>query len=92
MTDQINSEQRSKIEEALSSGSKISAIKIYREFTNKGLKESKEYVDGMISELMERDPDKYAKLSSSGSGCRSAAIFLLLISSGGLFLLIGSLI
>jgi hypothetical protein len=82
MTDQINSEQRDRIKEALVSGKKIEAIKIYRELTNLGLKECKEYIDGMISELIERDPEKYAKLSSSGSGCRSAAMFLFIIGSG----------
>ncbi len=82
MIDQINSEQRNKIKEALSSGNKIEAIKIYREITGKSLKECKAYVGGLIAELIEHDPEKYAKLSSSGSGCRSAAMFLVVAGSG----------
>ncbi len=82
MVDQINVDQRNGIKELLASGKKIEAIKLYREFTGKGLKESKEYVDEMISELIEHNPEKYSRLSSSGSGCRSTAVFFIFAGVG----------
>jgi len=68
MSDQPTQEQMEEIESALASGNKIGAIKICREVTGKGLKESKEFIEALIPELQERDPEKYAKLSQ-GAGC-----------------------
>ena len=51
-----------RIAEALASRRKIEAIKIYREATGKGLKESKEFIEALIPKLKEWNPEKYAKL------------------------------
>lgn len=68
MSDRPSYEQMKEIENALASGNKIEAIKLCREATGKGLKESKEFIEALIPELQERDPEKYAKLSQ-GAGC-----------------------
>ncbi len=73
MPDQPTQEQIEQIADALASGRKIEAIKIYRDATGKGLKEAKEFVDALIPRLKEQDPEKYAKLSQ-GAGCASAIL------------------
>jgi ribosomal protein L7/L12 len=74
MADQPNQEQIDAITSALASGRKIEAIKIYREATGKDLKSAKEFIDALIPELKEQDPERYAKLSQ-GAGCASAILF-----------------
>ncbi|MEN8221658.1 MAG: ribosomal protein L7/L12 [Acidobacteriota bacterium] len=69
MSDYLTSDQTEKIREELESQNKIQAIKMCREFTGWGLKESKDYVDKMVDEMIERDPEKYGHLSSARSGC-----------------------
>ena len=73
--DQLNSEQIERIKEELNAENKIEAIKMCREFTNWGLKESKDYVEKMVEEMIERDPEKYGHLRSAGSGCLGMFIF-----------------
>ena len=74
MEEQPSEEQIEAITDALASGKKIEAIKIYRESTGKGLKEAKEFVDALIPKLVEHDPERFAKISKAG-GCSS--MFLL---------------
>ena len=74
MSDQLSREQIEEITQALVRNNKIAAIKIYREATGQGLKESKEFIDALIPQLMEKEPEKFAHLSQS-SGC--AGMFLL---------------
>ncbi len=70
MADRLTEEQIEKIVEELEAENKIGAIKICREFTGWGLKESKEFVDNYVNDLIERDPEKYSHLLSAGSrGC-----------------------
>jgi hypothetical protein len=71
MTDKLTAAQVAQIEAALARGEKISAIKLYRDFTGVGLKESKEVIDQRSGELLQRDPVTYAKLAKRGSGCAS---------------------
>lgn len=73
MSEHINNDHVQQIAEALARGSKIEAIKIYRESTGKGLKESKDFIDTLIPKLITEDPEKYSKLSA-GSGCASAIL------------------
>jgi len=69
----ITQEQIDRISDALASGRKIEAIKIYREATGQGLKEAKDFIEALIPKLKEQDPEKYASLGQ-GSGCSSAAV------------------
>lgn len=60
----------------LAAGHKIEAIKLYRKATGQGLKEAKQFVDQLIPQLIEQDPERFATLSRSGSGCGAAALLL----------------
>lgn len=53
-------ERRAWIEEALFKGEKIEAIKLYRDGTNLGLKESKEAVEKWEAELRLSSPEKFS--------------------------------
>lgn len=77
----MSDEQNAEIMQALESGQKIQAIKIYREANGVGLKEAKEAVDAMAKDLIQKDPEKYAVLSES-SGCAGMFILGLLIPVG----------
>jgi len=77
--DTPNDEQIADIAEALADGNKIEAIKIYREATGKGLKESKDFIDALIPKLLAEDPEKYSKLKLGG-GCASVVVFALLLA------------
>lgn len=56
------------IEEALFKGKKIEAIKLYRDGTNLGLKESKEAVEKLEAELRQRVPEKFS-VKAKDKGC-----------------------
>ena len=88
MTDELTKEQIENIEEEIFAENKIQAIRLCREYTGWGLKESKDFVENRIRDLLETDPEKYGHLLSQGrSGC--FAVFILLIgSTAGLFSLI----
>lgn len=64
------------IAEMLAQGHKIEAIKAYRKATGLGLKESKEFIDQLIPQLLEQDPERFAALSRGGSGCGAAVLVL----------------
>ncbi len=56
------------IQEALFRGEKIAAIKIHRECTRAGLKDSKEAVEFLEAELRKISPEKFSA-APSGKGC-----------------------
>lgn len=74
MAEPLSAEQTQQIESALATGRKIQAIKLYRQFTGQGLKESKEVIDGLGAELLRRDPVTYAALARTGKGCASLVV------------------
>lgn len=78
---QPDSDMIDRITAALESGGKIAAIKIYRETTGKGLKESKEFIDALIPRLIEKDPQRFAKLAAGGGSC--AGVLLAVAACGG---------
>jgi hypothetical protein len=61
-----------RLTEALLAGRKIEAIKIYREVTGLGLKESKEEIETIEADLRARFPDKFP-VATKGTGCLGAA-------------------
>ena len=91
MADDPTQEQIEEVGNALASGRKIEAIKIYREASGKGLKEAKEFVEALIPQLKEQDPEKYAKLSSQGAGCASVILFCVALTAGSAAWIITSL-
>ena len=76
MTDVPTKEQIDQIGNALAAGNKIEAIKLYREATGKGLKESKDFVDALVTKLAAQDPRKYANVAAQGKGCGAALILI----------------
>ena len=76
MAADLTPEQTQRIAAALAEGRKIEAIKLHREATGAGLKESKEFIDALIPKLIAQDPVKYAKAARSG-GCAGAVLLAL---------------
>lgn len=65
------------LEAAIFAGRKIAAIKLYRELTGLGLKESKEAVERIEADLRARSPEKFT--APAGRGCSSSAARLLVV-------------
>ncbi len=62
----IQPERVNWIQEALFKGNKVEAIKLYRDGTNLGLKESKEAVERLEAELRLQSPEKFTAKASKG--------------------------
>ena len=73
------------VQQALFQGQKIEAIKLYREATNQGLKESKEAVEKLEVELRQRLPERFSA-KASGKGC--AGVLLLMVAAMGVLLVL----
>jgi preprotein translocase subunit SecF len=58
------------IQKCLFERSKIQAIKLYKEATGEGLKESKEAIERLDSELSSKFPERY-KVGPKAAGCMS---------------------
>jgi hypothetical protein len=61
--------------DALLHGRKIEAIKLYREFTGLGLKESKDEIEELELSLRAKFPDKFAARPTGGGCLGAAAVF-----------------
>mgnify|MGYP001822277066 CR=1 FL=1 len=70
----ISEEQTRAITDALLDGRKIEAVKIYREATGTGLKESKEFIESLTDTLREKHPDKFP---AAKAGCTSLIVISL---------------
>lgn len=77
---ELTEDQRQEILDAIKQRRKIEAIKIYREATGVGLKESKDFIDELTAKLLEEDPDS---IQAAKAGC-GAAMLAFMISLGGL--------
>ncbi|HOX36426.1 MAG TPA: ribosomal protein L7/L12 [Candidatus Brocadiia bacterium] len=85
--DQLTPEDRKNIAEAIASGKKIEAIKIYRNATGQGLKESKDFIDALIEKLVAEDPVKYADAKGKiGCAVTAAACCVALTIAAGILL------
>lgn len=82
MSSDLSSEVIEEISQALCQGKKIEAIKIYRETTGQGLKESKEFIDALIPQLIEKDPEKYAQIGKASDGCAGMILLAAICSCG----------
>jgi hypothetical protein len=60
------------LQELLFRGRKLEAIKLYRELTGFGLKQSKEEVERLESSLRQTSPEKFSA-PAGGRGCLGAA-------------------
>ncbi len=67
MSDSNSEDHLLKVKDAIFAGQKIEAIKLYREHTGLGLKESKEAVEKLEAELRQSAADRFA--ASPAKGC-----------------------
>jgi len=75
---EIPDETWAKIKLAIYEGRKIEAIKLYREATSLGLKESKDFIDKMEGEMRAKEPERFTQASQK-SGCMAILVLGLLI-------------
>lgn len=62
----LSDEQRTQMTELLFIGHKLNAIKIYRQATGAGLKESKDFVDTLEASLQQTMPEKFQIIQYAG--------------------------
>ena len=75
------------INDAIFAHRKIEAIKIYREATGQGLKESKDFIESLTDQLRAEVPEKFGP-EPSGIGCAGTMLmlaFLAVLSAVGIF-------
>lgn len=82
----IPDDQLDRITAAIYAGQKINAVKLYREATASGLKDAKDAVERLESELRAAYPERFS--AKSGGGCKSTAVLLVvaavLVAAGAL--------
>ncbi|MCG6158515.1 ribosomal protein L7/L12 [Rubinisphaera margarita] len=76
MSEDLTPADRQRIVDALYTGQKLQAIKHYREATGVGLKESKDFIDGLEQTLRKEHPER---MQSTTSGCSSTASLLMIV-------------
>ncbi len=67
-------EQQKTIEAEILTGNMIAAIKLHRQFTAAGLRESKEWVEAREAELRAKSPERFTAPAKSG-GCLGLVVF-----------------
>ena len=70
-----------RITRALAANQKIEAIKIYREVRGSDLREAKDFIEELIPQLIEKDPERYSDLKQGQAGCGSTAAALLILAA-----------
>ena len=65
------------INEALFAGRKIEAIKVYRARTGSGLKEAKEFIDGLEVRLRQTEAGRFASPSAKGCGLTVLSVLIM---------------
>jgi hypothetical protein len=66
------------IRAAVFAGQKIQAIKLHREATGMGLKESKDFIETLEAELRSREPEKFTA-PPGGKGCAGVVLLLIVV-------------
>lgn len=69
-------EEMNQVLDAIYSGQKILAVKIYKEARNTGLAEAKQFIEQLTDELRQQHPERF---SQSKSGC--LGLFILFSAS-----------
>ncbi len=75
-------EQMNEILDCIYSGRKIEAIKLYPERRGTGLKEAKQFIEQLTSELREASPEKFR--GSSTIGCASLVLWVSVLLAAAL--------
>lgn len=76
MSNDLSPDVKNEIAEAVFSRNKIHAIKLYRDATGQGLKESKDFIEALTAELQEKSPEKFTS-GGDKAGCGTAVFFLI---------------
>ena len=78
---QLSQDQLDRIRAELDAGSKIGAIKLYREYTGRDLAKAKDDIETLLALLVQQDPVRYARAAkpASPAGCLIAGAILLAI-------------
>lgn len=77
MNTPLSEETLQRVKTAIYGRRKIEAIKILREATNLELKEAKDWVDSLTTELQAKEPEKF---SAKKGGCTTAVFALGLLA------------
>jgi Ribosomal protein L7/L12 C-terminal domain len=77
---QLPDEAVVRISDALYAGRKIEAIRLYRQATKLGLKESKDFIEALEVRLRQESPEKFTAPPGQ-AGCVRAAAILFVIAS-----------
>jgi ribosomal protein L7/L12 len=72
----VTNDDIDQIQAAVFAGEKIKAIKLYRESTGEGLKESKDFIDALEEELRRTEPDKFTAAPAKGCGVSVFCLFV----------------
>ena len=84
-TPSLTDAQMNAIADALRAGNKIAAVKLHREATGLGLKESKYEVEAIETGLRTKFPDQFpAKPAAGKGGCLGLVVFGLATGLAGL--------
>jgi ribosomal protein L7/L12 len=67
------------IETALFAGEKIQAIRLYRQSTREGLKESKDFIDALETELRRTQPMRFIAPKAKGCGVMALCLFVIVV-------------
>lgn len=76
--------QLNAIADALHAGNKIEAIKLHREATGLGLKESKDEIESIEAGLRAKFPEQFPAKSAGKGGCLGLVVFGLATALAGL--------
>ena len=75
MANELTPEQLTAISNAVYSGNKVKAIKLYRSATGKDLKDSKDAVEKLATELKARNPAMFARRRSQNGSLATLAFW-----------------
>ncbi len=75
----LSDDQIQQVQAEIFAGRKISAIKLCREFTGQGLKETKDFVEALETELRRTTPNSFTA-PPGGQGCVGAAAAIVIIA------------
>jgi ribosomal protein L7/L12 len=84
----ISEQQEQRIYAALYAGRKIEAIKLHREATGWGLKESKDFIEALERQLRGETPEKFTAPPSK-SGCSVSIATVMVFALGAMWLASG---
>ena len=83
-TPSLTDAQLNAIADALRAGNKIQAVKLYREATGLGLKESKDEIEAIQDRLREKFPDQFPARSQGKGGCLGLIVVVLATGGAGM--------